>query len=67
MTESSPVSHVQPTEGKVLGSCGNPVPNTIAKIIDIDSGAALGTGQEGELCVAGPQVMKGYYRYTLSQ
>merc|ERR1711962_10870 len=30
--------------------------------IDIDTGAALGVGQEGELCVAGPQVMKGYYR-----
>lgn len=62
MTESSPVSHVQPTEGKVLGSCGNPVPSTIAKVIDIDSGVPLGVGQEGELCVAGPQVMKGYYK-----
>ena len=35
MTESSPVSHVQPEEGAVLGGCGHPVPNTIAKIIDI--------------------------------
>ena len=62
MTESSPVSHVQPEEGAVLGGCGHPVPNTLAKIIDIETGEALGPGEDGELCVAGPQVMKGYYK-----
>ena len=61
MTESSPVSHVQPQEGAVLGGCGHPVPNTIAKIVDITTGAALGPNEDGELCVAGPQVMKGYH------
>ena len=62
MTESSPVSHVQPQENAVLGGCGHPVPNTIAKIVDITTGAALGPNEDGELCVAGPQVMKGYHR-----
>merc|ERR1719219_1575279 len=62
MTESSPCSHVQPDEGAVLGGCGHPIPNTIAKIVDIETGDCLGPHQDGELCVAGPQVMKGYYR-----
>lgn len=62
MTESSPVTHFQPAEGAILGGCGVPVPNTIAKIIDIDTGRALGPNEVGELCVAGPQVMKGYYK-----
>ena len=33
MTELSPVSHIQPQEGAVLGGCGHPVPNTICKVI----------------------------------
>ena len=60
MSESSPVTHVQPAEGAVLGGCGHPISNTLAKVIDIDTGKALGPDQQGELCVAGPQVMKGY-------
>ena len=45
MTESSPVTHVQPAEGAILGGCGVPVPNTLAKIIDIDSGKILGPNE----------------------
>jgi len=45
MTESSPVTHFQPAEGAILGGCGLPVPNTIAKIVDIDSGKLLGPNQ----------------------
>jgi len=62
MTESSPITHFQPKEGALLGGCGYPLPNTIAKIIDLETGAALGPEEQGELCVAGPQVMMGYYR-----
>ena len=62
MTESSPVSHMQPDQGAVLGGCGHPIPNTIAKIVDIETGEALGPNEDGELCVAGPQVMLGYYK-----
>merc|ERR1711997_1435875 len=36
------------------------LPNTEAKIIDIESGEALGLNQQGELCIRGPQIMKGY-------
>ena len=61
MTESSSISHFQPQENAVIGGCGHLVPNTIAKIVDITTGAALGPSEDGELCVAGPQVMKGYH------
>ena len=70
MTESSPVSHFQPEEGAVLGGCGHPISNTIAKIVDIETGDALGPNEDGELLVAGPQVMKGYdekYIYIINQ
>lgn len=62
MTESSPLTHIQPLEGALLGACGRPVSNTMAKIVDIDTGEVLGPGQQGELCVSGPQVMMGYYK-----
>ena len=56
MTESSPVSHIQPEQNARLGGCGHPVPSTIAKVVDIDTGAALPPNTDGELLVAGPQV-----------
>ena len=39
-----------------LGACGGTVPNTIAKIVDIETREALGPNQDGELLVSGPQV-----------
>jgi len=39
------VTHFQPDEGAILGGCGVPIPNTIAKIIDIDTGKALGPNE----------------------
>jgi len=62
MTESSPITHIQPGENAKLGACGGTVPNTIAKIVDIETREALGPNQDGELLVSGPQVMVGYYR-----
>jgi long-subunit acyl-CoA synthetase (AMP-forming) len=32
------------------------------KVVDIETGELLGPGQQGELCVSGPQVMLGYYK-----
>jgi long-chain acyl-CoA synthetase len=64
MTESSPVTHCNPVYGtRKAGSVGIPVPGTEAKIIDLETGAALPLNGEnqGEICVRGPQVMKGYY------
>jgi acyl-CoA synthetase (AMP-forming)/AMP-acid ligase II len=62
MTETSPVTHsspADPTKAK-LGSVGPPAPNTECKLADPASGAELGPNAEGELCVRGPQNMKGY-------
>jgi acyl-CoA synthetase (AMP-forming)/AMP-acid ligase II len=43
-----------------LGAVGTAAPNTEVKLVDPATGAALGANQEGEICVRGPQVMKGY-------
>lgn len=63
LTETSPVTHCNPLSGKrKVGSIGIPVPDTDAKIVDIDTGTKdLGVGEEGELLLKGPQVMPGYW------
>lgn len=62
LTESSPVVCVNPIEGvNKPGSIGMPVPGTIVELIDPETGEPVKTGEPGELCVRGPQVMKGYY------
>lgn len=63
LTECAPTSHVNPFGGKCKpGTIGLPLPDTDAKIVDIDSPSTEITtpGQPGELCIRGPQVMKGY-------
>lgn len=60
MTETSPVTHVSPRERNKPGTVGVLTPNTEAQIVDVASGEPLGPGERGELCVRGPQVMKGY-------
>ncbi len=63
LTEASPVTHGNPFFGKrKIGSIGLPRPDTEAKIVDLETGEReLSPGQEGELCIRGPQVMKGYW------
>jgi len=63
MTETSPVTHVNPLHGlRKPGSVGIPVPGTDAKVVDVETGdTELPLGQEGELCVRGPQIMAGYW------
>ena len=64
MTEASPVTHCNPVYGRrKAGSVGVPFPDTDAKIVDLETGEALPFDGEtqGELCVRGPQVMKGYW------
>jgi len=61
LTEASPVVSCNPTIGEdVPGSIGIPIPSTNVKITDADGGE-LAVGEEGELCVQGPQVMQGYW------
>ena len=61
MTETSPVATVNPIGNIQLGTIGIPVPSTLCKVIDED-GNELPLGERGELCVKGPQVMKGYWQ-----
>lgn len=62
MTETSPVTHSTPADRSQVkfGSVGVPAPNTEVKIVDLETGQVLGPNSEGEVCVRGPQVMKGY-------
>ena len=61
LTETSPAATINPlTLTAYNGSIGLPVPSTEVEIRD-DTGAPVPHGQPGELCVRGPQVMKGYY------
>jgi acyl-CoA synthetase (AMP-forming)/AMP-acid ligase II len=62
MTETSPVTHSSPADPSQVkfGSVGVPAPNTECKVVDLATGELLGSNKEGEICVRGPQVMKGY-------
>ncbi|XP_059089856.1 uncharacterized protein LOC131885733 [Tigriopus californicus] len=60
MTELSPVGTITPNKSIVEGSCGLLMPNTEMKIVDLSTGTNLPSGKRGELCIKGPQVMKGY-------
>lgn len=61
LTETSPVASTNAYGDKVrLGTVGIPVPGTAFKVID-DEGVEQALGERGELCVKGPQVMKGYW------
>ena len=61
MTETSPVVSFNPPGYIKLGTIGLPVASTNCKVID-DNGNELPVGESGELCVKGPQVMKGYWQ-----
>jgi long-chain acyl-CoA synthetase len=61
LTETSPVVANNPLTHVQFGTVGLPLIDTNCKVID-DAGNTLSTGEEGELCVQGPQVMKGYWQ-----
>jgi long-chain acyl-CoA synthetase len=63
LSETSPVTHSTPQLAlRKLGTIGLPFPDTDMKIVDVETGAReLPIGEIGELCVSGPQVMKGYW------
>ena len=66
LTEASPVTHCNPVDSTMrtvkVGSIGLPLPDTEAKIVDLETGEkTLDLGETGELAVKGPQVMKGYW------
>ncbi|CTP82586.1 long-chain-fatty-acid--CoA ligase [Xanthomonas translucens pv. arrhenatheri] len=62
LTETSPAACINPlTLQDYNGAIGLPIPSTDACVKD-DQGQILATGEVGELCIQGPQVMKGYWR-----
>jgi long-chain acyl-CoA synthetase len=63
LSEASPVTHSTPTLARRKpGSIGLPLPDTDIKIVDLETGTReVAIGEEGELCISGPQVMKGYW------
>ncbi len=63
MTESAPVATINPlVDGaRFSGSIGLPIPSTEIGIQD-DDGKPLAMGEVGEICIRGPQVMKGYWQ-----
>ena len=63
LTETSPVTHANPLDGqRKIGSIGVPFPNTDMKVVSLDDGKTeAGVGEEGELLLKGPQVMRGYW------
>jgi len=62
MTETSPLIASNPSVGvKKLGSVGLPLNNMEFKLVDPSTGKDVPLGEAGEICVKGPQVMKGYF------
>jgi long-chain acyl-CoA synthetase len=63
LSETSPVTHSTPQLARRKpGTVGLPLPDTDVKVVDVETGTReLPPGEIGELCIAGPQVMKGYW------
>jgi len=63
LTETSPIASANPIVGRRKpGSIGLPLPDTEFRIVDLEDWTNdVEPGHEGELAIAGPQVMKGYY------
>ena len=64
MTETAPVGTFNPREGaRKRGSCGLPYPGVEMKFIDVaDPAREVKLGERGEICVKGPNIMKGYWK-----
>ncbi len=61
LTETSPVVTACSVEAHIVGTVGQPIRNAKVRIVD-PQGADLPQGSDGEILVAGPGVMKGYYK-----
>ncbi|MBT5187818.1 MAG: long-chain fatty acid--CoA ligase [Kordiimonadaceae bacterium] len=63
LTEASPVTHASPMGASRAGSIGMPLPATEVFIMDRENeGQLMPMGENGEICIRGPQVMKGYWQ-----
>lgn len=63
LTETSPVASVNPLNGvNKKGSIGMPLVETTIKLVNPDDQREVKKGDKGEVCINGPQVMKGYWK-----
>ena len=63
LSETSPIALCNPSTGESrAGSLGLPAPGTVVEITDIENPSrVLPQGETGEICITGPQVMRGYW------
>src|SRR5207247_4787977 len=59
LTETSPLTHANPIDRAKAGFIGVPLPDTDARIVNVDSGRDVAAGESGELVTCGPQRMPG--------
>jgi long-chain acyl-CoA synthetase len=59
-TEAAPVVSFNPPGKRKVGSVGRPIPGVEVRMVD-EKGKEVGPGEEGELLIRGPSVMKGYF------
>lgn len=63
LTECAPLVSVNPYDITCHnGSIGLPIPSTDIRVSD-DQGNEVAPGEPGELCIRGPQVMRGYWQH----
>ncbi|HAT72233.1 MAG TPA: hypothetical protein DCS63_05395 [Elusimicrobia bacterium] len=60
LTETSPVVTIVPPKSRKHGSVGKAIPGVKIRIMD-EAGGHLGHGEEGEICVTGPSITRGYH------
>ena len=61
LTETSPVTHANPKDREIkVASVGTALPNTECRVVNLSTNEDARTGEQGEVLVRGPQVMKGY-------
>jgi len=61
LTETSPIICVNTPEHRHVGSVGRAIGDVDVYVVD-EEGQPVATGEEGEICCVGPNVMKGYYK-----
>ncbi|MFY9893496.1 MAG: long-chain fatty acid--CoA ligase [Xanthobacteraceae bacterium] len=63
LTETAPLGTMQVNDAVPrAGTVGLPAPHTVIEVVDLETGTrVLPVGEKGEICVTGPQVMKGYW------
>jgi acyl-CoA synthetase (AMP-forming)/AMP-acid ligase II len=63
LTETSPATHITSDDAAGIkhGSVGPPVPSTECRVVDPETGRDAAPGEDGEIWIRGPQVMRGYF------